>query len=411
MKFRILVPLIFGFSTLAFARSWSVKPEVGKTVLQSAFDKAANGDTIFISPGTFYETDLKISKKLVVIGVQFPVIDGKQKGELLTITGAGTLIAGLIFQNSGYSGYLDIAAIRILNTRNVRIKNCRLKRNFFAIYCQRSSLCTISGNIIESDASGEVLSANGIHCWKSDSLKIINNKISGHRDGIYFEFVAASLVQGNVSSKNIRYGLHFMFSHNDTYLNNTFRNNEAGVAVMYSKEVKMFNNHFIDNWGSSSYGLLLKDISDSHIQGNKFSKNTIGVYLEGSNRIIMERNEFSSNGWAIKIQASCYDNTITGNNFLDNSFEVATNGDLVMNKISKNYWSHYTGYDLNRNGIGDIPHRPVSMYSRIVENNPTALMLFRSVMVDLLDQAEKVIPGFTPENLKDDAPIMKPLKL
>jgi nitrous oxidase accessory protein len=411
MRYQILVILFFGWSASSVSRSWQIKPNHKKPVLQAIFDQATSGDTVIMGPGVYYETELTITKRIIVIGIHQPIIDGKNKGEILTITAAGTSITGLVIQNSGFSGYNDIAAIRILNTRNVTIKNCRLKGNFFAIYCQRSSLCTIEGNSIESNALSELLSANGIHCWKSDSLKIFSNSISGHRDGIYFEFVTASLIQGNTSFKNIRYGLHFMFSPNNMYLNNTFRNNDAGVAVMYSKNVRMFNNLFLDNWGSSSYGLLLKDITDSYIQGNKFNKNTVGIYLEGSNRIVIAKNEFLSNGWAFKIQASCYDNTITKNNFINNSFEVATNGDLVMNKIFKNYWSNYTGYDLNRDGIGDIPHRPVSMYSRIVENNPTALMLFRSVMVDLLDQAEKVIPGFTPEKLKDNAPRMKPLKL
>jgi nitrous oxidase accessory protein len=47
----------------------------------------------------------------------------------------------------------------------------------------------------------------------------------------------------------------------------------------------------------------------------------------------------------------------------------------------------------------------------IVEQNPTTLMLFRSFMVSLLDKAEKAVPGLTPENLIDNKPMMKSLKL
>ncbi|NJO25790.1 MAG: hypothetical protein HC867_08575 [Bacteroidia bacterium] len=46
------------------------------------------------------------------------------------------------------------------------------------------------------------------------------NHIQGHRDGIYFEFVTDSDIKQNISEKNIRYGLHFMFSHNDNYIHN-----------------------------------------------------------------------------------------------------------------------------------------------------------------------------------------------
>jgi nitrous oxidase accessory protein len=260
-------------------------------------------------------------------------------------------------------------------------------------------------------AKNELTSANGIHCWKSDHMMIRNNRISGHRDGIYFEFVTNSMIRENLSTGNVRYGLHFMFSHDNAYLLNTFSDNGAGVAVMYSHGVKMVANVFSKNWGGAAYGLLLKEISDSKIQANHFVENTCGIYMEGTSRIEVNRNRFTRNGWAVKIQASCNDNSINYNNFFANTFDVATNGTLVLNNFNHNYWDKYEGYDLDRNKVGDIPFRPVTLYSMIVEQDPTTLMLFRSVMVSLLDKAEKVIPGITPVNLTDDFPFMKPIAL
>ena len=201
-----------------------------------------------------------------------------------------------------------------------------------------------------------------------------------------------------------------MFSSDDSYLNNIFRNNGAGVAVMYSHKVKMEGNHFEQNWGSSSYGILLKEIDDSYIQNNIFQKNTVGIYLEGTSRLEIRKNIFKENGWAIKVQASCADNNFYQNNFYGNSFDVSTNGSLVLNRFYNNYWDKYEGYDMNKNGLGDVPYHPVSMYSMIVEQNPSSLMLLRSFMVTLLDKAEKAIPSLTPENLVDDKPMMKPNK-
>ena len=160
-------------------------------------------------------------------------------------------------------------------------------------------------------------------------MLIENNSIQGHRDGIYFEFVTESIIRKNLSEKNVRYGLHFMFSHNDQYLGNIFRNNGAGVAVMYSKNVRMENNVFEKNWGASAYGILLKDISDSHITNNTFLKNTAGIHMEGSSRIEIQQNVFKENGWAIKVQASCDDNNFHHNNFYGNTFDVATNGSMM----------------------------------------------------------------------------------
>lgn len=179
---------------------------------------------------------------------------------------------------------------------------------------------------------------------------------------------------------------------------------------MYSHKVKMEGNHFEQNWGSSSYGILLKEIDDSYIQNNIFQKNTVGIYLEGTSRLEIRKNIFKENGWAIKVQASCADNNFYQNNFYGNSFDVSTNGSLVLNRFYNNYWDKYEGYDMNKNGLGDVPYHPVSMYSMIVEQNPSSLMLLRSFMVTLLDKAEKAIPSLTPENLVDDKPMMKPNK-
>jgi len=151
------------------------------------------------------------------------------------------------------------------------------------------------------------------------------------------------------------------------------------VAVMFSKYVTMENNYFEENWGGGSYGLLLKEISNSSIENNRFVKNTTGIFMEGVSRVQLERNVFKSNGWAMKIQASCMEVNVFKNNFLSDTFDVGTNGSLVLNKFNNNYWDKYEGYDLDKDKLGDVPYRPVSMYAMIIEQNPPAMILFRSL--------------------------------
>ena len=86
---------------------------------------------------------------------------------------------------------------------------------------------------------------------------------------------------------------------------------------------------------------------------------------------------------------SCVDVILDQNNFIGNTFDVGTNGSLVLNTFNNNYWDKYEGYDLNKDKIGDIPYRPVSMYSMIVEKYPPAMILFRSFITSLLDRTEK----------------------
>jgi len=410
MKIAAIIFLLLLYGS-AGAKSIIVGPDQAIRSLKKAIELAIDKDSILLLAGTYKEGSITLTKSLTIIGRNNPVLDGENKYETLLISGKNILIKGIVFRNSGYSALNDFASIKLVDCSDITIENNHITGSYFAIHVSNSSYTVIRNNTVSGSPKSEQLTGNGIHLWKSNYVLVENNKISGHRDGIYFEFVTFSAIRNNHSEKNIRYGLHFMFSNDDTYTSNTFRNNGAGVAVMYSKKVKMEGNHFEQNWGPSAYGILLKDISDSHILHNTFLKNTVGIHLEGTSRMDIQKNTFRENGWAIKVQASCEDNNFHHNNFTGNSFDVGTNGTLVLNKFDNNYWDKYDGYDINKDGTGDVPYHPVSMYSMIAEQNPNALILLRSFTVQLLDKAEKAIPGLTPENLADYNPLMKTLKL
>lgn len=388
--------------------------EVGKNkqykTVKSAVLAAAPGDHIIIHEGTYAEGEISINKALIISGRKGAVLDGKNKYQVLHIETSRVIIEGLEIRNAGYSSTQDWAAIKVANATDIIIRNNRLVNTSFGIYLQNTLRTIVENNEVSGTAVNEILAGNAIHCWKSDNARITGNTVTGHRDGIYFEFVTNSVVQHNYSYKNVRYGLHFMFSNNDIYMYNTFRENGAGVAVMYSKEVKMIANTFDFNWGSAAYGILLKEINDGSIKYNRFINNTIAVHMEGTNRLHIQYNTFTSNGWAMRVQASSMANTIVDNNFFGNTFDMGTNGTVQLNEMSGNYWDKYEGYDRNKDGTGDIPYHPVSLYSMVVERMPTAAILLRSFMVKIMDKAERVIPSITPIDLEDDKPRMKPMK-
>ncbi len=175
---------------------------------------------------------------------------------------------------------------------------------------------------------------------------------------------------------------------------------------MFSKRIKMYENTFRKNWGSAAFGLLLKEINDAEIKSNTFEQNTIAVNIEGSNRIEYSGNNFIRNGYAIKVLGACYENIFKRNNFLHNSFDVAYNTKINSNEFNDNYWSDYTGYDLDKDGIGDVPYRPVKLFSYIVNKTPETIILMRSLFIDLIDFSEKVSPVFTPDKVLDNRPNM-----
>lgn len=366
------------------------------------------GGTVVVSAGRYAEHDVSVNRPVTIAGRPGAVIDGGGKGNILLVTADDVTITGLRLTGVGARFTSDPSAIRV-SGNNCRITKNQIDNAFFGIYLAKSNDCRIEGNSLTASGKTEAVSGNGIHLWSARGVTIARNSIAGFRDGIYFEFVHDTKVVGNVSEKNIRYGLHFMYSDDCSYLNNTFSHNGSGVAVMYTKRVHMTANRFANNRGSAAYGLLLKEISDSRLDRNVFENNTIGLFADGADRVRATRNEFVRNGWAVKVGGSTQDGSFTGNNFEDNTFDVTTSSQRPSTKFDGNFWSAYKGYDLNRDGIGDVPHPPVRLFSIVIENSPQAIVLMRSALVSLLDAAERAIPSLTPSMFVDPRPSMRRL--
>ncbi len=393
--------------------SWGNTIEVCSTCkfksIKSAVKSANPKDTVLVQKGIYKEYGIEITKPLSIIGVNQPVIDAEDKGEIITIQANHVQVKGLILRNIGTSYTTEFAAVRVVKSEDFIISNLTIEKPFFGIYLEKSKNGKIMHNTVTGDAVEEFSSGNGIQLWYCNNIEVIDNRIRNVRDGIYLEFSDDVLIKNNLSQDNLRYGLHFMFSNNDTYENNVFENNGAGVAVMFSKFITMKGNVFRKNWGTASFGLLLKEINDSEITNNKFIENTVGINIEGSNRINYTDNDFRNNGWAVKVRGACYSNIFRKNNFLNNSFDISYNSKLNDNLFDHNFWSSYTGYDLDRNGIGDVPYRPVKLFSYIVNRTPETIILLRSLFIDIIDFSEKVSPVFTPDNLMDKNPLLKPV--
>ncbi|MBS1549815.1 MAG: nitrous oxide reductase family maturation protein NosD [Bacteroidetes bacterium] len=380
--------------------------------INRAINSAKPGDEIWVYEGVYKEGNINIEKPIQLIGIGRPVLDGEMKYEILSLRANHIVIKGFKIINSGEDEIKNIGAIRLYDSHYSTISNNIFENNYFGIFIQRGYKCLIQNNKITTKRSkSQEGVGDGIHAWSSNELWIKNNFVEGHKDGIYLEKVIHSYVARNYSKNNLRYGLHFMFSNDNVYSHNTFDANDAGVAVMYSNNVGMVGNRFINNWGDASYGLLLKEISFSKIKNNIFDNNTTGIFMDGATKIDFLKNQFSNNGWGLKINANCMENRINQNNFISNVFDISTNGTMVLNDFKKNYWDKNEGYDLNKDQISDVPYHPLSLYAVLSENNPSIMLLFRSFFVDLMDKVEKIVPSLTPENFVDEQPLMKPVKI
>ena len=389
-----------------------VSPEGPVRTIAAGVASARPGGHVLVRAGSYSEPMIVVDRPITLEGEGWPLLDGEGKHELIRIRANDVTVRGFRFTNVGVSMVEDRAAVRAVDVTGCAVTGNRFEDTFFGVYLQQVAGCILADNVFAGvDRTGlEAYTGNAIHLWSSRDVEIVRNQISGHRDGIYFEFVRAAIVSDNVSEDNRRYGLHFMFSDSCRYEGNTFRHNGAGVAVMYTNTVTMIRNQFVDNRGSAAYGLLLKEIADPVLLDNRFVHNTVGIMADGATRLVAERNVFADNGWAVKLLASVQDGLFRGNDFSGNTFTVGTNsGSGASATFEGNWFDDYRGYDLDRDGKGDVPHRPVRLFSVLVARYEPALVLQGSVFVRLLDAAERALPSLTPRTLMDRGPAMRPV--
>ena len=404
----IIALLALGVPASLRAADIVVGPGRSVRTIAAALALARPGDRIVIEAGTYRERDLVVrTPGLTLEGRGWPVLDGEGQREVLVIAADDVTVRGLALARTGVSNLEDRAGLRVRGARRCLIERNRLLDNLFGIYLERAADCVVRENTIIAHGVSQTTSGNGIHLWYSPGAVVERNVVRGHRDGIYFEFSQHGVTRQNVSERSQRYGLHFMFSDSCRYEENTFRDNASGVAVMYSRGIVIRGNRFERSLGSAAYGLLLKEILGGEIAGNLFSRNSTGLYLEGSSRLAVRDNDFVQNGWAVKVLADAEDDRFTGNRFAANAFDVSTNSRSPSATFAGNWWDEYKGYDLDGDVVGDVPFHPVRFFALVVEQHPPALVLLRSPLVALLDAAERVLPVLTPAALVDRSPLMR----
>ena len=404
--------VVFFFFLLSLsANTLTVCETCTHKTIHSAITAANTNDTVEVKKGIYKESPILITKSIKLRGIENPTLDGENKEHVVDIVSDNVVIDGFRIINSGVSDIREFAAIHVENARGCNLRNNILENNVYGFYFAKVTDCMIENNSSIGNAKDEISGGNGIHLWSSSHFTIKKNRISKHRDGIYFEFSTELLIEENKSFNSIRYGMHFMFASNNRFYKNHFYDNSTGVAVMFSKNIVVKENLFERSRDGSSYGVLVKDITDSEFTNNTFQDNTIGVAADNSTRNKFSSNRFLRNGWAFNIMGNCESNEVRGNNFIGNVFDLSTNSRENLNTYDKNFWDAYKGFDLDRDGTGDKPYLPVRFFSYWVNIYPFLMVLFQSPVIEFLEIAERAFPVMTPVELKDKYPQMKKFAL
>ena len=381
--------------------------------VREAIARAAVGDTVQIERGT-YPGNLVLDKPLILEGVGKPVIHGDDSGSIVTVLADGCVIRGLILEHSGGMLVQEDAGI-LLHSNGNRIEKNELRDVLFGIYFFASSRNTVTNNVIHGRAwLGVGERGSGIHIYNSSENTITGNTISETRDGMYLQYASHSAIRANLVS-DVRYGLHYMYSDDNTFEDNSFSRNIAGAAIMYSRRITFRRNRFVHNRGVSSFGILFQEAEDCVAEDNVFVDNAVGIFMESLRGTVFRRNLIAANDTALRIFSSATGNTFEANNFIDNLSPVEVIGkstDTHWNGAQAgNYWSEYDGYDLNADGVGDVPFKIQNVFQHLEGDYPRIRVYLYSPASQALAAAEKAFPIFEGSREFDRSPLMKPVAL
>jgi len=388
--------------------------EIGKRIAG-----AEGGATIEIGPGVYRE-HLRIGKRITLVGLPGAILDGAGSGDIVEIAAEGVTIRGFTVRNTGIDLEQENAAIRVLAGR-ATIENNVLEDVLFGIDLRGAPDCIIRGNRIGGKALDIARRGDGLRLWRSDRGIIEYNTLHDGRDAILW-YSSGITVRGN-RSENCRYGLHLMFSDEVVIEDNTLTGNSVGIYLMYSAGVEIARNRLVRNRGPSGYGIGLKETDRFRVQENLITGNRVGVYLDGSPFTAKQPGEFARNIFAfndigVTFLPSARGNEFSENNFIDNITQVAVSGrgTLTGNRFWKgeagNFWSDYTGYDRDGDGIGNFVHESRTLFESLTDRNPAMRLFLFSPTQQAIEFVGRALPAVRPESkFEDEVPRMRPVEI
>ncbi|TAL89444.1 MAG: nitrous oxide reductase family maturation protein NosD [Rhodanobacter sp.] len=389
--------------------------------LQQAVAAAAAGAVLSVAPGV-HHVHLVLDRPVTLKGQPGAILDGDGQGDVVRIRTTGVTLRNLTIRNSGRDLTAMNAGVYVeKGVDGAVVENNRIQDILFGVYLDGPQHVQVIGNVITGITELRVPSrGDGIHLWSDANCVIRGNDVSAVRDGIY-DYVSHDNLIADNHIHEVRYGVHQMYTRNETLQGNTSSNNVAGMALMSSDHMRVVGNHMVND---SSYGILFNYVTYSDIGGNEVRDITgdlggdnqvvaggegkaLFVYNSEFNRI--HDNLLADSPIGIHITAGSQDNHVYNNAFVNNRTQVK----YVQNVADEwsldgkgNYWSNYLGWDLDGDGLGDVPYRPNDGVDMLLWKYPGARVLLSSPSILLLRYVQRAFPVFTPPSVQDSHPLM-----
>jgi len=382
------------------AGPWNGTEEHPYQNITSGLEHALDNDTVFVQNGTYYE-HVVVDKSISLIGDRSSttIIDGEGTGSVIYAISDDVTIMGFTVQNSGrlINGTVPDAGISTSHASNLNISGNLLMDNYVSIFVRPSSYAWFTNNVITHShigidinnqsthnfISGNSLKENNvsIHIYYADSNVFFQNNLTDSPVGVIVRYSCDNAFSEN----DIRSGLNGMIL-NGADFNNISKNTMSDLE--YGIQLKAYADHnFIceNSITNCSYaGIDLDEyVCDNSLSNNTIVSSEVGIDISDwsvNNTIFRNRltaNLVSMHFWYADLN-KIFENNITSNyagvvilysqsnrfyhnTFLNNTKHVNISRDYTNfwddgYPSGGNYWSNYSGVDLNHDGIGDSWH-------------------------------------------------------
>jgi nitrous oxidase accessory protein len=380
--------------------------------LQAAVEAADPADTVVLR-GRFDERVVVDTPNVTLRSAPgtMAVVDGGGEGDTLTLNGENVTVRRVWVRNSGFDASGNDAGVWV-NGTGARIVDSRVTEVTFGIWVDGVDGVLVRNNTVVGREEVTPLSyrGNGIQLWKTEASRVVGNRITDVRDGVYYSW-AHGVVARNNTMWDLRYGVHYMYSDDCRLVDNLAFDNDVGYALMVSKRLELAGNVAVNNTGTSGHGILVKDIDDTVIRNNSLVANDKGIYVYNSLNNTIAGNLVLENRVGVQLTAGSVDERVHGNSFVHNDRAVlaVTSQQVAWNASERgNYWSGARVADLDRDGVSEVRHRPAGLVEHLVHEHPQAAVFAESPAFDAIRLAGSAFPVVDSPGVVDHHPLAEP---
>ncbi len=393
--------------SLAMAAEVEVRP--GDGAIAAAMKNAADGDVLRLRPGTYNES-LTFERPMTLDGGGEAVLEGTGEGSVITVTGPDVTVRGLTISNSGSSHETIDSGVQLTKTADRAVVEYNtLFGNLYGVDIHGAKDSRVEGNIIHGRQDHRMNDrGNGVYVWNAPGAQVIGNDIKWGRDGIFINTSRDNVFRDN-RFRDLRFAVHYMYANDSEVTGNLSIGNDLGYAIMFSDRVKVRNNL---SRGDREHGVMLNYANQSEIIGNLVQDvQEKCLFAYNAHRNVISGNRFEGCNIGIHFTAGSERNQITGNAFIGNRTQVKYVGAKWVEWSHDgrgNYWSDFAAYDVDGDGIADMPYRPNDSMDHILWTQPAAKLLLGSPAVQLVRWSQSAFPALLPGGVLDSAALMRP---